>query len=100
MDDRQFWLSSCVSLPRADDDASSGKFCVSAFFLVNGSEEPDCINMEMFLSGSKTAKIRVPLLRNTVPLAKGDALSQIVQKKTNRVDLEMPAAPKRMRTKQ
>ena len=56
--------------------------------------------MEMFLSGSKTAKIRVPLLRNTVPLAKGDALSQIVQKKTNRVDLEMPAAPKRMRTKQ
>ena len=100
MDDRQFWLSSCVSLPKADDDASSGKFCVSAFFLVNGSEEPDCINMEMFLSGSKTAKIRVPLLRNTVPLAKGDALSQIVQKKTNRVDLEMPAAPKRMRTKQ
>ena len=100
MDDREFWLSSCVSLPKADDDASSGKFCVSPFFLVNGSEEPDCINMEIIWSGTKTAKIRVPLLRNNVALATGDLLSQLLQKKTTRDDLEMPAAPKRLSTEQ
>ena len=100
MHDRQFWLSSCTSLPKADDDASSGKFCVSPFFLVSGSEESDSINMEITLSGNKTARVRVPMLRNTVALAAGDLLSQFVQKKTTRDDLEMPKAPKRLRTKQ
>ena len=93
MDDREY-------LAKADDDATSGKFFVSPFFLMNGSEEPDCINMEIIWSGTKTAKIRVPLLRNKVALATGDLLSQLLQKKTTRDDLEMPAAPKRLRTKQ
>lgn len=101
MDDRQFWLSTCSSLPKADEDANSGKFFVSPFFLVTGSEDPECINMESILSGSKTAKVRVPLLRNKVALATGDLLLQLQQKKTStRDDLEMPAAPKRLRTKQ
>ena len=92
MDDREY-------LAKADDDATSGKFFVSPFFLMNGSEEPDCINMEIIWSGTKTAKIRVPLLRNKVALATGDLLSQLLQKKTTRDDLEMPAAAKRLRTK-
>ncbi|CAE7245005.1 unnamed protein product [Symbiodinium sp. CCMP2456] len=100
-DDRQFWITACNSMPKADEAFEPGKHCLAPFFLVPASEEVGAINLVMFMAGSKESKVKIPILKNTHAVAKGTSLLQAPIKKDNkREQLEMPVPVKRVKGKQ
>ena len=101
LDDRQFWITACNSLPKVDEAFEPGKHCMAPFFAVPTSEDNDSVNLVMSMASSKESKVKIPVLKNTHAIAKGTSLLQAPIKKDNkREHLEMPVPVKRVKGKQ
>ena len=77
------------------------KAFVSVYFMVQGTEDEECANMAVHLSGTKDSNVRIPLLRNTCALKANDELKVHKLKTTAKVEPleESPVTKKRKTSK-
>ena len=69
--EREFWLANPNQWPKESSEDSG---FISPVFCMQNTDEEDLANMEVFLSGNKASKVRIPLYRNTKKIAIDDHL--------------------------
>ena len=69
--EREFWLANPNQWPKESSEDSG---FISPVFCMQNTDEQDLANMEVFLSGNKASKVRIPLYRNTKKIAIDDHL--------------------------
>ena len=69
--EREFWLANPNEWPKESSEDSG---FISPIICIQNPDEEDLVNMEVFLSGNKTSKARIPLYRNTKKITIDDHL--------------------------
>ena len=72
LDDREFWIVSCNSLPK-NSTPEEGKHFLSPYFMVGSCEDEESANMVQVMSG--IAQIRIPMLKNSKEIGIGTVLN-------------------------
>ncbi|CAE7273220.1 unnamed protein product [Symbiodinium sp. CCMP2592] len=97
LDDREFWLQSCNSLPK-DSNPEVGKHFISPYFLVGSCEDEDSANMVQVMSGTVQSSVRIPMLKNSKEIGTGTALHILKVKQADEEE-HAPKAKKAKTTK-
>ena len=95
--EREFWLANPNQWPKESSEDSG---FISPVFCMQNTDEEDLANMEVFLSGNKASKVRIPLHRNTKKIAIDDHLqiSKVKNVASQIAAEEPPAKPQEVRS--
>ena len=92
LDDREFWIVSCNSLPK-DSTPEEGKHFLSPYFMVGSCEDEESANMVQVMSGTTQSSIRIPMLKNSKEIGIGAVLNFLKAKQVE-ADEQAPKVKK------
>ena len=100
--DRRFFIVASNIMPKASEEAPDlpvGFLC--PYFMIQTVEDESKANMTSVLSGTKSSDLRVPLMKNSVPLAAGQELLIFKAKAPKQEEpLEAASPQRRLKGKQ
>ena len=92
LDDREFWIVSCNSLPK-DSTPEEGKHFLSPYFMVGSCEDEESANMVQVMSGTTQSSIRIPMWKNSKEIGIGAVLNFLKAKQVE-ADEQAPKVKK------
>ena len=94
--DRRFFIAASNIMPKASEEAPDDLVgFLSPFFLVQTVEDETKANMIIVLSGTKQSHVRIPMLKNSVPLTAGQELLVYKEKAPKQEEPLEAASPER-----